>query len=124
MNTPLNRWRRNYILALTIAQLELTPLPAKARVLAFFEWMYRDFILGGPAAMLALIYLAPRNPPRQGLFKALRSADRTRAIGGIQNATWDFTYISEFHRLIRQPEAGRSHYLFASTMRGCAKWCA
>jgi hypothetical protein len=111
---PLHRWRKNYILALKIAELELTPMCALERVLTFFEWMYRDFILGGPAALLASIYFAPNSPPRKGLFKELRSPDRERAIRGVQNAAWDLTHLSDFIERVTKSEEQQKRYLFAS----------
>lgn len=61
---PLRRWRRNYIVALKIAALELAPMPNLQRMLSLLEWMHSDFIVAGPAAMLACIYFAPNSPPR------------------------------------------------------------
>jgi hypothetical protein len=58
-------------------------------------WMYREFLLGGPALILAAHYLAP-NAPRKRHLKNLRSADRDRALEGIRNAAWDLTLISEW----------------------------
>lgn len=59
--------------------------------------MYQDFIIGGPALMFAIHYLAP-NSERSGLQKNLRSADRERALRGIRNASWDVTLLSEWIR--------------------------
>lgn len=111
---PLHRWRKNYILALKIAELELASMCALESVFTFFEWMYRDFILGGPAALLASIYFAPNSPPRKGLFKELRSPDRERAIRGVQNAAWDLTHLSDFIERVTKSEERQKRYLFAS----------
>jgi len=108
----LNRWKRNYIHALKIAEIELTVMPKLDQVLTLFKWMYEDFILGGPAALLAAVYFAPNSPPRSGLFKSLRSSDRERAISGICNAAWDLTHLSDFIRRVQEDKDKR--YLFAS----------
>lgn len=91
---PLRRWVRNYILCLKIADPELQGGSALQRMLAFIDWMYREFLIGGPAFALAAIYLAP-NAPRRGLFKGLRSASRSDALAGIRNAAWDVTLVSQ-----------------------------
>ncbi|SFS11709.1 hypothetical protein SAMN05216570_2557 [Dyella sp. OK004] len=108
---PLHRWKRNYIHALKIGEIELTPMSKLDQVLTFFKWMYEGFMLGGPAALLAAIYFAPNSAPRGGLFKSLRSPDRERAIGGIRNAAWDLTHLSDFTRHVQDQS---KRYLFAS----------
>ncbi|SMC29385.1 hypothetical protein SAMN02745857_03801 [Andreprevotia lacus DSM 23236] len=114
LDKPLSRWRRNYIAALKIAELELSDLPPLQRVLELLRWMHDDFILAGPAAMLACIYFAPFSPPRSGLFKSLRSLDRQRAINGVKNAAWDLTHISDFVRRISAERGGSTRYVLAS----------
>lgn len=111
----LKRWRRNYIAALKIAQLELedagTPLD---RAIALFDWMYDDFIFAGPAAAFATMYFGPRAAKR-GLFKRLRAPEaREEAIAGIKNAAWDMTHLSDFVRRVAGGEAERRRYVFAS----------
>lgn len=112
--TPLHRWRCNYVLALKIAELESVDMAPKMRVRTFFEWMQRDFILGGPSALLALLYFAPNSAPRKRLFKGSRSPDRERAIAGVQNAAWDLTHISEFVRQVRDTPFEKTQFLLAS----------
>ncbi|WP_374661824.1 hypothetical protein [Inhella sp.] len=111
---PLRRWRRNYIVALKIAELELSSIPNLQRMLTLLEWMHNDFIVAGPAAMLACIYFAPNSPPRKGLLKQLRSPDRQRALDGVRNAAWDITHLSDFIKKVNEAEGGSTRYLFAS----------
>lgn len=92
---PLRRWRRNYILCLKLAELELGAGNATERLRAFVRWSYHEFLLGGPALALAAHYLAP-NAPRKRLMKGLRSADRERALEGIRNAAWDLSIVSQW----------------------------
>ena len=108
---PLDRWKKNYIHALKIAEIELTVTSKLDQVLTFFKWMYEDFLLGGPAALLAALYFAPNSPPREGLFKKLRSPKRDNAIDGVRNAAWDLTYLSNF---TVQAKNESKRYLFAS----------
>lgn len=114
---PLRRWRRNYIVALKIGELELAGLPHLERMLALMDWMHRDFIVAGPAAMLACIYFAPKSPPRKGLLKQLQSADRLRAIEGAKNAAWDITHLSDFVQRVNEAADGSTRYIFASLDR-------
>lgn len=115
---PIRRWRRNYIVALKIGELELAGLPHLERILALLNWMHKDFIIAGPAAMLASIYYAPNSPPRKGLLKQLQSADRERALEGAKNAAWDITHLSDFvHRVNEAATVGTPRYLFASMDR-------
>lgn len=114
---PLKRWRRNYIAALKIASLELTPtLTPIERIQILMDWMFDDFILAGPAAMFACVYFAPNSPPKGGLLKQLRSTDRERAIAGISNAAWDITHVSELSRHILTDEQSEQRRFIFVTM--------
>ncbi len=112
---PLRRWRTNYIVALKIAELELTPMSNLRRMLTLLDWMHSDFIIAGPAAMLACIYFAPNSPPRKGLLKQLKSPDRQRALDGVKNAAWDVTHLSDFIKRVNDAQGESTRYLFAST---------
>lgn len=112
---PLRRWRRNYVVALKIAELELygTHKPLE-RAVALLDWMYEDFIFAGPAAAFATMYFGPRAPKR-GLFKRLRTpTEREEAVAGVQNAAWDMTHLSDFVRRVAGAEQERRRYVFAS----------
>lgn len=111
---PLRRWRRNYIAALKIAELELSSDTNLDRILRLLSWMRDDFIIAGPAALLACIYFAPNSSPRKGLFKQLRSQDRLRAISGVKNAAWDLTHLSELVRKVNETNGSQTRLLFAS----------
>ena len=111
---PLRRWRRNYIAALKIAELELTIRPNIDRMLKLLTWMRDDFVIAGPAALLGCIYFAPKSPPRKRLFKQLRSPDRHRAIEGVRNAAWDLTHLSDLVKRVNEGNNGPIRLLFAS----------
>jgi hypothetical protein len=68
----LRRWRRNYVLCLKIAELELRGGNAVARLWEFLRWSYKDFILEGTAIALAAHLFAP-NATRSRLLKGLQS---------------------------------------------------
>lgn len=112
--TPLRRWRRNYIVALKIAELEISALTNLQRMLALLDWMHDDFIVAGPAAMLACIYFAPNSPPRAGLLKRLNSPNRHRALEGVKNAAWDITHLSDFIKKVNEENEKDVKYLLAS----------
>ncbi|KAF3462094.1 hypothetical protein ACQCP0_21070 [Ralstonia pseudosolanacearum] len=116
LERPLKRWRRNYVVAMKIGELELNrKLNAIQKVTALMEWMRDDFILAGPAAMLALLYFAPNSPPRKGLLKNIQSNDRDEALAGAKNAAWDITYLSDFARRINEEsESQQTQYIFAT----------
>lgn len=113
---PLNRWRRNYVVALKMGELELNGrLNAMQKVMALLEWMRDDFILAGPAAILAFLYFAPKSPPRKGLLKSLKADDRQIALAGTKNAAWDITYLSDFARRINNgSESEKRRHIFAT----------
>lgn len=113
---PLTRWNRNYVLALKIAELELTKSPAVKKALHLLDWMYSDFILGGPAFLFASLYFAP-SAPRRRLLKQLRSQDRARALDGVRNAAWDLTHISDFIRRVREGSE-QERFILASADKG------
>jgi hypothetical protein len=50
---PLRRWRRNYVVALRIAELELADMTPLKRALTLFQWMVDDYFMAGPAAIFA-----------------------------------------------------------------------
>lgn len=92
---PIHRWRRNYIIVLKVAELALRGGRAESQMTELLRWMYEDFLIGGPAAILAAHYLAP-NSDRKGLLKNLWSPDRERAVLGVRNAAWDLTLLSDW----------------------------
>jgi hypothetical protein len=92
---PLRQWRRNHIILMKLAELELQGLDGTRQLTELTRWMHEDFIIGGPALIFAVHYLAP-NSARSGLLKNLRSIDREKAIRGIRNASWDLTLLSDW----------------------------
>jgi hypothetical protein len=113
----LRRWRRNYILCLKIAELELEGGSAAARMSRFMTWMDRDFLFGGPALVMAAHCLAP-NAGRRRLLKSIRSPDRARAIEGVRNATWDLTLVSEWMQGVERQDGDSRLTLLTSLDRG------
>jgi hypothetical protein len=114
---PLRRWRRNYILALKLAVLELEGGNPEERMLRLISWMHRDFLLGGPAILLAAHYLAP-NGSRGGLIPGLRSQTRARAIEGLRNVAWDLTYLSDLLRREEEHDINDEVTVFATLDSG------
>lgn len=120
LEMPLRRWRRNYIAALTIAELELHPGPAIGKVEAILDWMSKDFFMAGPAALCASLYFAP-SAPKAGLLKSLRSSDRSQAIAGIKNVAWDITYLSEFTRSVQDRGTETRRFLLATSDKALSR---
>ncbi|HYD12005.1 MAG TPA: hypothetical protein VEC11_04085 [Allosphingosinicella sp.] len=117
---PLARWRRNYVAALKIAELELADRKPLERALTLLEWMVEEYFLAGPAAIFASMYFSP-NAAKKRLIKQLRSADRERALAGIRNAAWDMTHVSDLSRRMRQEGDGLGRFIFATADRGLAE---
>lgn len=112
---PLRKWRRNYVIAHKIVELEFTALSPLQRALKLLRWMTDDFLFGGPAALTAFVYFAPKSPPKKKVFKDLRSTNREAAMAGVKNAAWDMAHLSDFiSRVNAEGESGRTRYLFAS----------
>lgn len=116
---PIDRWERNYVVALKIAELELTGRRPLDRAIALLDWMVEDFFLAGPAAFFASMYFSPL-AERKRLIKQLRSEDRERAVAGVKNAAWDMTYLSNFAQCAREAGDGPRRILFATADRGLA----
>ena len=112
----LRRWLRNYIILLKLAELELRGLDRFQRITELARWMHQDFIIGGPALIFAIHYLAP-NSERRGLLKNLRSMDRERALRGIRNASWDLTLLSDWIRRGEEQKAKNTLTLLCSLDR-------
>jgi hypothetical protein len=68
-------------------------------------WMYNDFLIGGPAIILAAHYFAP-GAPRRRLLKSIESSNRNNALARLRNAAWDLTLVSEWLRRVQAREAG------------------
>lgn len=111
---PLHRWNRNYIMGLKMLELEQSVDKPLDRALGLLRWMEEDFMFGGPAALLASVYFAPRSPPKGGVFKGKNSPDRERAIAGARNQAWDLTQLSDFVRRVQERDDDKKSYLFAS----------
>lgn len=109
---PLRRWRRNYLVALKIATLELERLTPVVRFERLIDWMYDDFQLCGPAAVFAAVYFSGRRPSK--MMKGLRGVDRAKAVAGVRNAAWDITYLSHFTEAVRDSEAKRTRTILAT----------
>ncbi len=117
---PLRRWHRNYVVALKLAEIELSNRPSIEKQLELLNWMSSSFIVAGPAAVLAALYFSPHFP-RRGLIKQLRAVHRERALVGVRNAAWDITYLSEFVGKVNASATtggGSSRYILASMDRG------
>jgi hypothetical protein len=80
---------------LKVAQLHLEGGRPEALMSRLLDWMYKDFLIGGPAVQLASYYFAP-GAARKNLLKRIESNDREKALQGIRNAAWDLTLISEW----------------------------
>lgn len=91
----LRRWRRNYMILLKLAELDLKGADRAGQIIELTRWMYEDFIIGGPALIFAIYYLTP-NSQRRGLLKNLRSDNRQRALNGVKNSAWDVTFLSDW----------------------------
>lgn len=110
---PLNRWTRNYVVALKVGALELSPISRREKATALIEWMVSDFIVAGPGALFASMYLSPR-ATKARMMKQLKSRDRDRALLGIRNASWDITYLSEFVRMVKSSDYNKRRFILAS----------
>lgn len=118
---PIHRFRCNYAVALQVAMLELdnkkSPL---ARAESLLEWMISDFIVAGPAAIFAAMYLSPR-ASKAGMIKQLRSPDRDRAVVGIRNAAWDITHLSDFVHRSYTTNYEKKRFIFATADQALAQ---
>lgn len=98
LDKPIERFRRNYLLALKIAELEVsTERKPLDRLTEFIEWMQEHMYWAGAAALFAAMYLSPQGP-KAGLMSRLRSPDRRAALDGIRRQAWDLSHLSEFGR--------------------------
>lgn len=120
---PLRRWEKNYVVALRIADLELSDRSPLDRAIALVDWMMDDFFLAAPAAIFASMYFSP-NAAKKRLMKHLRSADRERALDGVRNAAWDMTHLSELTRRMLDGDDPGKRYVFATADRGLAEIAA
>ncbi|MFJ3449683.1 hypothetical protein ACIPM0_15890 [Pseudomonas sichuanensis] len=112
---PIKRWNRNYILALKILELEGESGSAVDKMLRLLDWMATGFIFGGPASLLAALFLATHSAPKKKVFKSRNSINRASALAGVRNAAWDVTHLSLFVERMNQCADGQNkRYIFAS----------
>lgn len=117
---PLARWRRNYLVALKVAELELTEMHPMEKVKELIGWMMSDFIIARPSAIFSTMYLSA-DTPRKRMIKSLRSVDRSEAIRGIRNAAWDITHLSYFAQRSSISAHDRARYIFATADKNLAQ---
>lgn len=118
---PLHRYRCNSAVTLRVAALELDEaLAPLARVAALLDWMVSDFMVAGPAAIFAAMFLSPR-ASRAGMIKQLKSPDRARALAGVRNAAWDITHLSDFVRRAKSTPYDEQHFIFATADQALAQ---
>jgi hypothetical protein len=82
--------------------------------------MVSDFIVAGPAAIFAAMFLSPR-ASRAGMLKHLKSPNRARAISGVCNAAWDITHLSDFVRRATSHDYAAKRFIFATADRVLAQ---
>jgi hypothetical protein len=112
--TPIHRYRCNYAIALRVAALELDPKKTSLeRATALIGWMVSDFIVAGPAAIFAAMFLSPR-ASRAGMLKQIKSLNRARALAGVCNAAWDITHLSDFVRRAKATDHDKQRFVFAT----------
>lgn len=87
---------------------------------ALVDWMVSDFVVAGPAALFATMYLSPR-ASRAGMLKHLKSPDRARALAGVCNAAWDITHLSDFVLRATSSDAAGRRFLLATADQVLAK---
>lgn len=117
---PPHRWRCNYAVLLKATSLETdTRLSAVCRFEKLLDWMVKDFILAGPAAVFCTMFFSER-AARGGLVKGFKSPDRGKALSGIRNAAWDVTYLSDLTRRASPQAYQKARCIFASADRALA----
>jgi hypothetical protein len=108
-------WKRNYVCALKMAEIEGTMTTPLDRITTFLNWMRDDFRYGGSAAIFAAIYWGPNSSPKKSVFKDKNSTDRERAIEGIKNTAWDLAHLADFVRRVdAESDEPPSRFLFAT----------
>jgi len=55
------------------------------------------------------------------MLKSLRSSDRSQAIAGVKNLTWDITYLSEFTRSVQERGTDKRRILFATSDKALSR---
>lgn len=114
LEKPLMRWRKNYILALKISEIELKNLSPSVKVKHFVDWVLEYFFVAGPAIIFSSLYFSP-NYQKSDMVKWLRSPNRDKAIKGIKNAAWDITQVSILVEKVNDKRYPQKRYIFASS---------
>jgi len=93
-----------YPIALKTALISMAGGKSDKKMLELLDWVYHFWHFSAPALLLATQALS-HDPPRD-IFKNIRSKDRNKALGGVENAAWDLVYITAwFERIKTQAEA-------------------
>lgn len=113
-------WHFDYTALLKVAVLTLEggkqrPSPAFAME-RFLNWCWTDYLFSSPAIHFGGLYLSPLREKR--MFKSLWSGDRQKAIAGVQNATWDLTYLRGWASRALKQQNSDSLNFFCSLDKG------
>jgi len=93
-----------YPIALKMALISMAGGKSDKKMMELLDWVYNSWHFSAPALLLATRALS-QDPPKN-IFKNIRSANRKKALRGIENAAWDLVYITAwFERIKTQSEA-------------------
>ena len=106
----LNIWKANYLFVLKTAELIRLNLPKREAMERFLEWQVTEVFHNAVASLFCMVALS--HQPYRKMMKEVRSNDPSKLARGINNATWDLCYISQWGKSIRtHPE---HHWLLCS----------
>ena len=88
-----------YPIALKMALISMAGGRSDEKMLKLLDWVYSCWHFSAPAVLLATQALS-HNPPKD-IFKNIRSADRRKALRGVENAAWDLVYVTAWFERIK-----------------------
>ena len=92
-----------YPIALKMALISMAGGRSDKKMLELLDWVYHYWHFSAAALFLAIQALS-HDPPRD-IFKNIRSKDRKKALGGVENAAWDLVYITAWFERIKTQAA-------------------
>lgn len=109
---PITHRRKLRIAALKIAELDLSERSPFGKMEAYLRWTFSDYISIPPAVLLAATHFTPRR--RSPLLRNLRSADRNKALQGINNAVWDLQVLLHWMKCTKEQAEQKRLWILCS----------
>lgn len=112
LSIKLKLWKMNYMFVLKLVQLHKQyPTNKKLAYKSFLKWMKEDTFFNAFASVFGAVFLA--HYPKS-VIKNINSSNNEKLKHGIENATWDLTYLTVWSKKNIYASHPKNYTIFAS----------